>query len=717
MENKPKKKLKDLDLFNVEKIEIKGNRVKPTNDFIPFRKEEIHQSIGSCFEQRNKKNADRVAVKCNDMSITYGFLNSYANRVAYRLRHEYENHQSLKKEEKEERTGTPGTDTEPSEKNERVLHGEPGGRDWQAVALLFGQGIEMTAGLLGALKSGKAYVPLDPTYPLERLEYMLADCEARVILTEKSHYSLAAALRARVDENIKIIDIGESNSGDITPEIPGVSEHDVAYVLYTSGSTGVPKGVMQSHRNVLHFARVYSNGLHIHAEDRITQFSSYSFDAAKMDIYGALLNGAALYPFDIKQESSLDRLPGWIKKERITIYHSIPTLFRYFVNRLNPGPGSGQVAPGPHPVSPGLRFIVLGGEAVYEKDVEAYKKYFPRDCIFINGLGPTESTVTLQYFIDNHTPLMREAVPVGYPAEETEVFILDKNGEEAVVNAVGEIVYKSDYLALGYLKKPGKTTEVFVKDPRPGKGDGRVYRSGDLGKRLEDGTIEYVGRKDSQVKVRGYRIELGEIETILLKHDDIREAAVIVKGVETGNTHLYAYIVPRHPLGLTELRGYLSSKLPGYMIPSYFIPMEKLPQTPSGKIDRKSLQEQKTDHLSLKATYVAPQTAVEKTIVSVWQEVLQLEEVGVRDNFFDLGGNSLDILKMSDRLQEALEMDIPLVNLFKYPTIALLARSLKPADEDEAPLDDAACQELKLSTERTRGKNSLKEISRRRRIG
>ncbi|HLP62189.1 MAG TPA: condensation domain-containing protein, partial [Candidatus Deferrimicrobium sp.] len=318
---------------------VNGNEVRPVNAFPEFKKEDTRQSIGRRFEAIVKAYPDKIAVKFGAAVMSYDQLNRFANRVA-RLIKDYRS---------------------------------------QTVALLFERSIEMTVGIMAALKAGKTYVPLDPSYPEERLEYMLDDSQAGLIIT-----NLATVLINNAAGNIPIMNIDimkGTPAGDENSEIT-VSPAELAYILYTSGSTGKPKGVMQNHGNVLHFARVYANALHIHPEDRLTLFSSYCFDAAKMDIYGALLNGATLYPFDIKKEESLSSLPDWLRKERITIFHSIPTVYRYFTEQLSASPGR---IPFPH-----LRLIVLGGEAVYKKDVDNYKQYFPEHCLFINGLGPTE---------------------------------------------------------------------------------------------------------------------------------------------------------------------------------------------------------------------------------------------------------------------------------------------------------------------------------------
>ncbi|MGD2085001.1 MAG: amino acid adenylation domain-containing protein [Candidatus Aminicenantes bacterium] len=644
-----RKKLLDFRLFD-QKKRITGNLVHPRNDFIEFKKEDINQSIGACFRAKQGNYREKVAVQVHDRSITYGFLNNYASQVAHRVIQEYD-----------------------------------GVGRFQAAALLFDHGIEMIIGLMGTVISGKTYVPLNPGYPLERLEYMLQNSEAAIIVTHSPYHRLAETLRNRVNKNIRLIDIDgiDPNGSTIPPQV-SIDPDQVAYVLYTSGSTGKPKGVMQNHKNVLHFARIYTNALHIHQEDRLTLFSSYSFDAAKMDIFGALLNGATLYPFDIKQEGNLYRLPQWLQKEKITIYHSIPTVYRYFTDLLTnkTGKENSQASLFPH-----LRFIVLGGEPVYKNDVEIYKKYFNDDCIFINGLGPTESTVTLQYFIDKKTPLKQEAVPVGYPAAETEVFLLDEDDREAVVNAEGEIIYKSDYLSLGYLKMPEKTNAVFVTDPLTDQG--RVYRSGDLGRRLEDGSIQYVGRKDFQVKVRGYRIELGEIESKLDCIQGIKKSVVVCRQNQENENRLIAYYQTDDGVVKDEyeLVRQLKEYLPDYMIPAAFFRLESFPLTTTGKIDRRALLDHtEARKLNLnRVKYAAPRNKIEEKLVEIWAEVLghAQAKIGIDDNFFELGGHSLKAILLVSRIHKELHVKLSLAELFKSPFIRKLAQTINKQTKDK----------------------------------
>jgi amino acid adenylation domain-containing protein len=619
----PERNIWDLHL-STERIHNLHATIAPTNSFIVFKKQEIEQSIVSRFEAQAAKYPKLIAVKTRKYQWTYEQLNIESNRIA---------NQILRKS---------------SDGHERV-------------ALLFEHDAQMVAGMIGTLKAGKTYVPLDPSYPFQRLRYMLEDSQAASILTNKLNMLFAKDL---INGGIDVINV---DGADITGSVenPGIciDSDTLAYVLYTSGSTGHPKGVMQNHRNVLHFIRVYTNALHICPEDRLTLLSSYSFDAAVMDIYGALLNGAALYPIHIKDEGVAD-LSDWFRQEGITIYHSTPTVYRAFAETLS----------GSEPNSD-IRLIVLGGEQVLKRDFDVFKQYFNSDCLFINGFGPTESTVSLQCFLDKASEIKRNNVPVGYAVEDTEILLLNKEGNNDDV--LGEISIRSPYISLGYLNKSDLTQAVFVPDPE-GK-ERKIYRTGDLGRRLPDGSIEFLGRKDFQVKIRGYRIEIGEIENSLICHPEIKNAAVIAKAIN-GDKRLIAFIETLSGQALEgyELRHFLQPRLPEYMIPVSFVTLEALPLTPTRKVDRKAIEKLE---LNLPASifdhYVAPRTEVERKIAEIWQEVLKLERVGIHSDFFELGGHSLLATQVLSRLNQALNIKLPLRKLFEARTVELMAELIE----------------------------------------
>ena len=642
MEGRSGKKIKHLRASVLKDIPRRGNTVKPANDFLEFAGEEIEQLIFGRFESQVKRVPHQLAVKTDSQALTYEQLNQWANRLAHTIL-------------------------------EHCPHSR--GRKPSAAALLFGQGPGMIVAIMGVLKAALVYIPLDVGHPPERLLYILRDAGAGLLVTDSEHLHLAQSLGSGAGHSLPIIDIGRLPADAATAN-PGLSiepDHP-AYVLYTSGSTGKPKGVVQDHRNVLHFARVYTNALHLHEEDRLSLLSSYSFDAAKMDIYGALLNGAALLPFDIKQD--LPQLVPWLRQQKITVYHSIPTVFRYFYGQLAEA-ATGDSSPGKR--FPHLRLVVLGGEAVFKSDVESYRKYLPDHCLLVNGLGPTESTVTLQYFIDKETVVRREAVPVGFPVDRTAVYLIDDKKQEAPVYGSGEIVYRSDHLAVGYLNNPELTAEVLGIDPL--EGSGRVYRSGDLGRRLPDGSLEYVGRRDSQVKVSGYRIEPTEIEGRLDRIDGIGKSVVVCQQDRGGENYLTAYYMSRRPAEIRESRlvEHLKTALPDYMIPRIFLELEEFPLTATGKIDRKKLAARDTAHLLSPPAYVPARTPLESQLVAIWQALLGIEKVGVDENFFVRGGNSLKAVLLVGRIHRELKVKIPLAEIFRIPTIRQLAAHISTA--------------------------------------
>ena len=616
----PERAISDYAMWDAKQV-IHSDSVRPRNRFVPFAKHEIEQSIGDRFESQVSKHPDRVALKSSGHEWSYKELSQRSNRIA-----------------------------------QAILNTQGAGEE--RVAVLFGHDAPMIAALLGTLKAGKTYVPLDPSYPIERLAFMLRDSQAGLLLTNDENFELGRQL---IGNNVQLINI---NHLKVTGpcKVPAVPPDRLAYILYTSGSTGNPKGVMQNHRNVLHHIRVYTNNLHLNSDDRLTLLSSYCFDASVMDIFGALLNGATLCPVDIKSEG-MEGLSQRLLDERITVYHSTPTVYRYFMNTLN---GATDF--------PGLRLVVLGGEKVNRTDVELYRKHFSDGCVFVNGLGPTEATVALQSFINKQTRISGDNVPVGFPVEDTEVLLLNKRGKPADVS--GEIAIKSAHVALGYWGNPAATANAFSTN-----GDGphiRIYRTGDMGRRLPDGSLQFEGRKDFQVKIRGFRIELGEIESALTQHPDVREGVVMARERANGEKRLVAYVVTDKANSIAhELRDLLRQKLPEYMVPSSFVTLEALPLTPSGKLNRRALPVPDDSADRGGVTMAMPQTALEKSLLTLWSEVLGVNGIGINDNFFDLGGHSLLAVRLFTQIEKRLGKRLSLAILFQAPTVAKLAAILQ----------------------------------------
>ncbi|MBI3326505.1 MAG: non-ribosomal peptide synthetase, partial [Nitrospinae bacterium] len=599
-----------------------GRSAGPTNPFIPFLKEEIEQSIPARFEQQVAKEPERLAVKARTQALTYTELNRAANRVA------------------------------------RAILEQRGHRP-EPIAFFLDQGAAPIIAILGVLKAGKFYVPLDPQYPPDRVAYMLRDSEATLILTQCKHLPLARELARGA---IGLLDMDELDPA-FSPENPKVSPAaaSLAYIMYTSGSTGQPKGVVGTHRTVLHDIRRITNALHISMQDRQTLIRSHSFSGTVRDIFGSLLNGASLHPLNLAEEG-IEKLAGWLNEEKITTYRSVVSVFRSFVSTLR---GGEQF--------PSLRLVYVGGEPAHNRDVELFQWHFSDSCLFVNGMSITEAGTVRHYFVAKQSPLPDDSVPVGYPVEDVEVLLLDPQGRDVGFHQIGEIAVKSRYLSPGYWKKPDLTRAKFL--PGPGGGDERIYLTGDLGRMLPDGCLIHLGRLDFQVKVRGQRVEVGEIETALLALEGIGEAVVVARDERPDEPALVAYLVPseRPAPTVTALRRQLAAKLPAYMVPSAFVLLEAMPLAPNGKLDRRALPAPDRSRPLLENLYMAPHTSIEERLTAIWREVLGLEQIGVLDDFFDLGGHSLLATQIVSRVRDAFQVEVPLRVLLEAPTVARMA--------------------------------------------
>jgi len=604
--------------------------VKPTCIEMPLPKQSYESPIIRMFKEQLKLNPNNIAVKTKEKELTYSMLGKYTGVICQEILKQYEI-----------------IDND----NEHVI------------ALLFEHSADMVIATIGALISGKIYVPFDISYPEKRLLYMLENSEAQCIVTNSKNIVLAQKLASNISREIRILNIDSidysQNVGDIKNKVL-MHKNQIAYLLYTSGSTGKPKGVIQTHENIAHFIEAYIERLSITVSDKMTLFSAFSHDAAVMDIYGGLLSGATLYPLNIREQADMREFAGWIENEGITIWHSVPTLYRYFVNTLT---GEEEFSK--------LRLVVLGGESVLKYDVMKFKEIFKYTTL-VNLYGQSESSYNSSYFINRNTD--NDRIILGEPVKETKILVVDEDGEELGSLSTGEIVIASRYVALGYWKNHKKTSEVFDFSSKYG----RIYRTGDLGRILRDDCIEFMGRKDSQIKIRGYRVELEEIESLLLKHKNVKEAAVTLKELENDEKYICAYFAADHKVESSELRDYLSEELPEYMIPSYFIRVDKMPLTISGKIDRKVLPEP-SEIISSNTDYEAPGNEVEEKLLFIWQEILKADKIGINDDFLELGGNSLKAISMAARIQKEFMIEIPLRVIIKDSTIKRLGRYIEEA--------------------------------------
>jgi amino acid adenylation domain-containing protein/non-ribosomal peptide synthase protein (TIGR01720 family) len=567
--------------------------------------------IHTLIEQRAAAQPDAPAILFQDTVVSFGELNERANQIAHYLINE---------------GAVPGS----------------------IIGLCLERSVDLVAGLLGILKSGAAYVPLDPKYPSERLQWMLEDSAAALIVT---HSNLLAQLPEHSARNI-CLDLDWpviSRCGSANPECRA-SEHTLAYVIYTSGSTGKPKGVMIEHQGVCNLADAQARCFGLGPDDRMLQFASISFDASIFEIVMGLQVGAAmvLAPQD-------DLLPGepllhLLKKHAVTAVTLPPTA----LSQLPPGD------------LPALHTITVAGEACPPELVEAWAV----NRRFFNLYGPTESTVWASY--QQCEP--GQPVTIGRPISNARLYVLDEYQQPVPVGVAGELCIGGAGLARGYLNRPELSAEKFLPDPFRNDGHARIYRTGDLVRYRPDSNIEFLGRIDHQVKVRGFRIELGEIEAVLAGREDIREAVVVARGASLQDKQLVAYIIPRSGSGLslTELRSYLKQSLPEFMVPGAFVELDAFPLTPNGKVDRAALPSPDDQRMATEEAYVAPRTAAEKMLADIWCTLLNVARVGVNDNFFELGGDSILSIQIIARAALA-GLRLTPKQLFQHQTIAELA--------------------------------------------
>ncbi|GKS12639.1 plipastatin synthase subunit E [Paenibacillus chitinolyticus] len=514
----------------------------------------------------------------------------------------------------------------------------------QLVGLMAGRSLEIAVGILAVLKAGGAYVPIDPEYPEERIRYLLEDSGAKLLLTQRRLLD-----RVPFEGTILTLDDESSYSGDGTNLEPVNGPEHLAYVIYTSGTTGKPKGVMLEHHGLVSLKNMFRDTLGITETDRVVQFASLSFDASCWEVFKALFFGAALYiP---TAETILDNrsFQRYMQENGITAAILPPTYAAY----LNPD----------H--MPGLQKLITGGSAVSAEFVQQWKdkvRYF-------NAYGPTEASIVTSVWTACTGDIGLKSVPIGRPIQNHRIYILNDHRQPVPVGVEGELCIAGVGLARGYLNRPELTAEKFVDNPfTPGE---RMYRTGDLARWLPDGNIEYRGRIDHQVKVRGYRIETGEIEEQLLKVPSVQEAIVIARE-EADGQQLCAYFVAQSKLTAAALKEALAKEMPGYMIPAHFVQLLRMPLTPNGKIDRKALPAPE-EGAEQAEEYIAPRTLMEVKIAQIWKDVLGLWRVGVKDNFFDLGGSSLSLMRLIQAVYDETGIEVPLNQQFKNLTVEAMA--------------------------------------------
>ncbi len=592
-------------------------------------------SLAQRFEEQVRKFADRTAMDSAGRVTTYGELNALANISANALLNQL---------------------------------GEPSQQD-QFAATLVDQGLPLTTAIYAALKAGRAYVPLDPNYPAERIATMLEDCGTRIVLTNNRREAMA---RQIVGDRIPVlnIDLPGGAADETNPDLD-INPGRLAYVLYTSGSTGKPKGVMMEQRAVMHNMLRHVPWMKLTEQDRATLLYPCSVYGGMRDVFNATLNGMALCHYPVKEAGTLG-LPDWLIQKRITIYCSIVTIFRHFARELK-----GEN------LFPEIRMVKFGGEASTRNDVELFRTHFSKNCQLLGGLGATETGMSCHYNITEDTPLEEGSnIPSGYAFPGVDVRIVDDEGRPVERGVIGNIHISSRYIMRGYLGRLELTQQVLRPDPDDP--EARVFLTGDLGEFNGQGMLVHRGRKDQQVKIRGNRVEMLEVETVLGKCSGVREAAVTAKPNRHGDMRLIGYIIPKEQPGpsIHALRAEMRQKLPSFMVPNTFVRIEKMPLTPNGKTERKSLPEPDLDRIDTGVEFIPPQTDLEKKLAAIWQKLLGLVEVGVTDSFFDLGGDSLLAVQTVLEVERILDRSLPLSSFYGSPTIRQMAGWLQGEGTD-----------------------------------
>lgn len=580
--------------------------------------------IKELFEEEVEKTPDNIAVVHGNRKLSYRELNAQANKLAWLLN------------------------------SKGVSKGS-------IIGVMTGNSIETIIGILGILKTGGVYLPIDSEYPKDRIQYMLEDSGARALLIQEKFNSVIDTLDHFQGYVINIDEIAEVNVDCANPKSENIIE-DVAYVIYTSGSTGKPKGVMIKNKGIANLKKFFSTKFGVTDNDRVVQFASIAFDASIWEIFMTLLAGAQLYIVPRDVISNYSSFEGFLNKNEITIATLPPT---YLANLR------------PNNIETIRKLIVAGSV----NPISLFKKYGDK-LEYINAYGPTETTICATVWSSKQDELCGNSVPIGRPISNTKVYIVNENKKIQPKMVVGELCVAGDSLAKGYLNRPELTAQKFVLNPL---NDEIMYRTGDLARLLPNGDIEFIGRIDNQIKLRSFRIELSEIESLVLENDSIIEAFSQVRGDEEDSKYICLYFTAKTNIDIEELRKDLLKKLPNYMIPTYFVQLSKMPLTSNGKIDIKRLPSPITKSVSYK--YDLPGSELEEKIAEIWRNILKNEKIGVNDNFFEIGGNSLLLMKLYARLEETYDEKIKITDIFNNPTISKLAEFIENHKRDKKAME------------------------------
>ena len=623
---------------------------------------EDKEIIHSIFEEITVNYPENIAATDDTGSIIYRDLNSFANKIAHNL---VEN--GLEKE--------------------------------KVVVIYLDECIKYVASVLGVLKAGGVFLPLSNQFPRKRIEVILEQTKPDIYITDITHESELAEKGYEYFQNSsdgKILIINDDNTvnlkklstGEVSlcdgidtrdnPQI-SVSPDNGCYIMTTSGSTGEPKSILGNQKGLAHFIHWEIGEFGINQKAIVSLLAPATFDVSLRDIFIPLAAGGRLFIPSAEVRHNPQKLLSWLQDNHITHMHIVPSLFRQLTRVV----GESKLGDG---ALPDLEYVLIAGEPLYGSDVMNWRQAVCREIKLINLYGPSETTLAKLFYripVELFTP--DEIIPLGIPIPDTEVLIIDDN-RVCRTGETGEIYIKTSFMTSGYYNSPALDKISFIANPASSNPDDIVYKTGDRGEYMPDGNIRFRGRLDGQVKLFGNRVETGEIEVILRQHPDVRDAAVTMKPDNFGNPRLIAYIIPEKgnmPV-VESLRRFTAEYLPDYMIPSVFVTLESFPLTHTGKIDRGSLPNPDIHRPAMEQAYIPPSSEIEKKLTDIWRRVLNLDRIGVHDNFFDLGGTSLLAIYLVSQVQESFNIDIPVIKLFQYPNVNSLSEYIN-GDRDEQP--------------------------------
>lgn len=644
-----------LDLDVEKKVDFETVEIKNKISFVK-KEHNLQHTLHGIFEDSVEKYSDKIAITYGDLSLTYRDLNNRSNYLA------------------------------------NILVSRGCGKE-SPVALLLDRSIDMVLSILAVLKSGSCYIPISPEQPIKRIKNLVKTSGSKLLISN----SLSCSLFSDQVQCIDLNDIDYNNE-----EIPNlginIDSSQLAYIMYTSGSTGNPKGVMLEHKSVVNRLYWMQDYLDINSEDKLVQKSPYSFDVSVWEMFAWFFNGASMHLLQHGNDKDPEALISEIEKNKVTIIHFTPSNLIVFLDYLERGGSREKVKT--------LNHVVCSGEVLNAISVQRFNRLLGNvyNIEIHNLYGPTEAAIDVTSY--QCTGDEEDYIPIGLPIDNTEVYILDVNGEVLPSGVSGEIYIGGVCLARGYLNNPELTNSKFIYHKHLDK---RLYRTGDIGFYLYDGNIKFLGRTDDQVKVRGNRVEPGEIENCLLKYDGITESIVVAPVDNNGNTYLGAYFIANYNIPHESIRHYIQKELPSYMIPSFFVQMEAFPLTSNGKVDRKALCE--PENMASKGKlYLAPINDREEEICEIWEDVLKVEKISRQDNFFDLGGDSLSLIKVHFALQE--KFDVDLQSLFEYQTIESLSSHLHERRHKSIDFDEKSYRIMEIQrNEAEKVRNYYRSIS------